>query len=165
VPSVPAPFSWLQLLAAFGFGSIVAALLGWFGAKAVAISNHRQTWINALRDDLVAYLKEVDALHFRVNKLLREGDPLDLEKQQDARNTAMMAYRRVLMRLNMTETLHLNLADRLNELMVVNSNTADPRQIDAVVNAAREVLKYEWAVAKYGMLTRPIMSYKAWRKK
>jgi len=162
---VPAPFSWLQLLAAFGFGSIVAALLGWFGAKAVAISNHRQNWINALRDDLVAYLKEVDALHFRVTKLLREGDPQDLEKQQDARNAAMMAYRRVLMRLNMTETLHVNLADRLNELMVINSNTADPRQIDAVVNAAREVLKYEWAVTKYGMLTRPIMTYKAWRKK
>jgi hypothetical protein len=57
MPSVPAPFSWLQLLAAFGFGSIVAALLGWFGAKAVAISNHRQNWINALRDDLVAYLR------------------------------------------------------------------------------------------------------------
>jgi hypothetical protein len=158
-------FSWLQLIAALGFGSIVAALLGWLGAKAVAISNHRQNWINALRDDLVNYLKEVDSLHFRVAQLLRAGDTQDLEKQQDSRNAAMLAYRRVLMRLNMTETLHVNLADRLNELMTIDSSTADPRKIEAAVNASREVLKYEWAVTKYGILTRPILALKSWNRR
>jgi len=130
MPETPPYFSWLQLIAAFDLGSIVAALLGWFGAKAVAISNHRQNWINALRDDLVNYLKEVDALHFRVAKLLKGGDVQDLEKQQDSRNAAMLAYRRVLMRLKMTETLHVNLADRLNELMIDSSTPSLPRILD-----------------------------------
>jgi hypothetical protein len=155
----------VQLLAAFGFGSVVAALLGWFAAKAVAISNHRQNWINALRDDLVVFLKEVDALHFRITKLQRQGEPQDLEKQQDARNSAMMAYRRVLMRLNTTEHLHVNLADRLKELMIINSTTADTEKIDAVVNASRDVLKYEWAVTKYGAFTKPLVTFKTWRKR
>lgn len=162
--SASASFSWVQLVAAFGFGSVLAALLGWFGAKAVAISNHRQNWINALRDDLVAFLKEVDVLHFRLAMMEAHGQMEDLEKQQDARNAAMMAYRRVLMRLNMTETLHVNLADRLNELMTINSKTADAQKIDAVVNASREVLKYEWAVTKYGVFTKPITAWKRRRK-
>jgi hypothetical protein len=165
MPDTPSSFSWLQLIAAFGFGSIVAALLAWLGAKAVAISNHRQNWINALRDDLVNYLKEVDVLHFRVAKLLKEGDPQDLEKQQDSRNAANLAYRRVLMRLNMTETLHVSLAHRLNDLMTIESTMADPRKIEAAINASREVLKYEWTVTKYGIFSRPMLAFKSWSRR
>lgn len=54
---------FIALIAAIGIGSIIAAIVGWWSAKAVAISNHRQNWINALRDDLVTFLKEVDVLH------------------------------------------------------------------------------------------------------
>jgi hypothetical protein len=49
------------------------------------------------------FLKQVDVLHFLMPQLLREGDKEILSKQQDARNEAMMVYRRILMRLNMTE--------------------------------------------------------------
>lgn len=145
-------FSWvIPLIAALGIGSFLSAMVG----KAVAISNHRQNWIDALRDDLVSFLKEVDVLHFRMAKILGPGGTTDdLEKQQDARNAAMMAYRRVLMRLNMTEELHVNLAHGLRALMTVSTTTADENKINAVVNASREVLKYEWAVAKYGMWLR-----------
>jgi hypothetical protein len=154
VSSAPATVSWITLFAGLGIGSIVSAMVGWWSAKAVAISNHRQNWINALRDDLVSFLKEVDVLRFRVPKMLRDGDPADVEKQQDARNAAMMAYRRVLMRLNITERLHVNLATELFTLMTVHAADVDEPQIDAVVNASREVLKYEWAVAKYGLFLR-----------
>ncbi len=157
--------SLLQLIAAFGFGSIVAAILGVFGARAVAISSHRQNWINALSDDLVNFLKEVDALHFRMTTLLIEGKPDDLERQQECRDAAMVAYRRVLMRLNMTETLHVNLADRLNDLMTIGSSAADRLKMEAAVNASREVLKHEWAVTKYGIFTRPVLAIKAWWRK
>jgi len=113
----------------------------------------------------VNYLKEVDVLHFRMGMLVKGGDLDDLEKQQDSRNAAMLAYRRVLMRLNMTETLHVNLADRLNELMRIDSKTADPRKIEAAVNVSREVLKYEWAVTKYGIFTTPILAFKMRRRR
>lgn len=151
-------FSWLQLIAAFGFGSVIAAVVGWWSAKAVAISNHRQNWINALRDDLANFLKEIDVLHYRIGRLNgMDGNPAtvdDLDKQQDARNAAMLVYRRILMRLNMTEKPSSELANRLNDLMMIDSAVADVRQIDAVVNTARLVLRQEWAVTKYGFLTK-----------
>jgi len=63
------PSSWITLIAGVGIGSIVAALVGRWSAQAVTISNHRQNWINALRDDLVTYLREIDTMHYRMNKL------------------------------------------------------------------------------------------------
>jgi hypothetical protein len=143
--------SWITLVAALGVGSIVSAMVGWWSAKAVAISNHRQNWINALRDDLVTFLKQVDVLHFLMSQLLREGDKEILPKQQDARNEAMMVYRRILMRLNMTEELHVKLGRQLKEMMAIDSKVADENKVHAVIDASRELLKYEWAVAKYGM--------------
>lgn len=101
---------FIALIAALGIGSIIAAVVGWWSAKAVAISNHRQNWINALRDDLVTFLREVDLLHYRIAMLRgsrsEPADIADLEKQQDARNSAMLVYRRILMRLNMIEPDH-----------------------------------------------------------
>lgn len=155
-------FSWLQLFAAIGLGSIIASLISYWGSKAVAIANHRQNWINALRDDLANFLKEIDVMHFRMATLLRLGQQDDIEKQQDCRNAAMLAYRRVLMRLNMTESLHANLIDSLDDLMTINSSAADPTKMDAAVRASSEVLKYEWSVAKYGMFRRPALALKAW---
>ena len=152
---------WIALVAAVGVGSIVAAIVGWWSAKAVTISNHRQAWINTLRDDLATFLKQVDVLHFRQTRISGAHNPNpttdDLEKQQDARNDAMLVYRRVLMRLNMTETDHEDLAEALNALMTVSKTTADADKIDAVVGMARVVLKHEWAVTKYGIFTKLVL--------
>ena len=142
----------IPLIAAFGFGSIVAAVVGWASAKAVAISNHRQNWINALRDDIAAFLKEVDILHFRMRKIFQgPATTDDLEKQQVARASAMMAYRRIRMRLNMTETPSVELANALNALMTIESNVANPDRMEAVIKASGVVLRQEWIVTKYGM--------------
>jgi hypothetical protein len=46
----------IAIISAIGFGSIVAAVVGWYGV----ISNHRQAWINALRDDLAMFLRELE---------------------------------------------------------------------------------------------------------
>jgi hypothetical protein len=153
--------TWIALVAALGVGSVIAAVVGWWSAKAVTISNHRQNWINVLRDDLVTYLKEVDVLHFMMAKILGPGGTTDdLEKQQEARNAAMLVYRRILMRLNMTEPRSIQLADRLRDLMTITSGAADEARVDAVVNASRELLKQEWAVTKYGIFTRPALVLK-----
>ena len=144
---------WIQLIAAFGVGSILAAIVGWWSAKAVAISNHRQNWINALRDDIATFLKEIDLLHFRVAKMARSGDTDDLEKQQDLRASALLVYRRIRLRLNMTETPSVKLAEALNALMTIDSTVADADRVEAVIQASGIVLKQEWAVTKYGMFT------------
>lgn len=157
------------MIAALGIGSVIAAVVGWWSAKAVAISNHRQNWINALREDLALFLKEVDTLHYRMSILLGDNSTPatqdDLEKQQDARNSAMLSYRRILMRLNMTETPSIQLSDRLFDLMTITNKVADSEKINAVLIASRQVLSQEWAVTKYGIFTWPVMKFKLWRKK
>ena len=109
---------WVTLIAALGIGSIISAVVGGVSANAVAISNHRQSWINALRDDLAIFLGGIDVLHYR-HAMVSQGNATreDLEKLQDARNSAMLAYRRIHMRLNMTETPCIELSNRLNDLM------------------------------------------------
>jgi hypothetical protein len=85
------------LLAALGIGSIIAAIID----RSAAISNHRQNWINELREDLATFLKEIDVLHYRMSRIL-EGNVTtamieDLEEnKQEARNSAMLADRRIL---------------------------------------------------------------------
>lgn len=156
---------WIALIAALGFGSVIAAIVGWWSAKAVAISNHRQNWINALRDDLVTLLKEIDVLHYKVTMLSGDrGPPFtieDLEKQQDARNNAMLVYRRVLMRLNTTESDHVALGQALEELMHISDTTSDVKKTAAVVDLSRAVLKAEWEVTKYGLFASIVMPAKA----
>jgi hypothetical protein len=160
---------FIALIAALGIGSIIAAVVGWWSAKAVAISNHRQNWINALRDDLVTFLKEVDLLHYRVAMLSgnRGEQPTiaDLEKQQDARNSAMLVYRRILLRLNMTEPDHTALGQALRGLMLITNTTVDSAAMAAAVDLSRRVLKAEWAVTKFGLFTRPMLWAKARRRK
>jgi len=73
------PNTWVAFLAAVGIGTIIAAFLGLLGVKAVAISYHRQNWINALREDLALYLKEIDMMHLRLSKTFGHlGQPAEL---------------------------------------------------------------------------------------
>jgi hypothetical protein len=150
---------WITFIAAFGIGSIMAAIVGWCSAKAVAISNHRQNWINALRDDIALYLKEIDLVHYRHAKV-SHGTADDLDNLQESRNAAMLVYRRILLRLNMTEQPHIDLGQQLEGLLMVTAITADSQRIGEVVTLARNVLKHEWAVTKYGIFTKPVTSFK-----
>jgi hypothetical protein len=163
-------FSWITLFAGLGVGSIIAALVGRWSAKAVTISNHRQNWINALREDIVAFLQAVDKIQHSAN-MAKGGSPSlpekssDLEAAHEARNSALLVYRRILLRLNMIEKPHIELGERLKELLTVKGATSDTQKIDAIVMLSREILKHEWAVAKYGIFTGPVTYLKgAWRR-
>lgn len=147
----------MSLLAGIGIGSIIAAIVGWF----VAISNHRQAWINALRDDLAAYLKGLEVMHYTIGNLLaaKTSDEIQsLEKQkQDARIAVLFAYRRILLRLNRKEKLHIQLATALDALLKIESKVPNSSSIDAVVDLARQVLKREWEVTKLGPFAKLVM--------
>ena len=155
--------TWMTLVAAVGVGSIVSAIVGWVSSKAVTISEHRQDWINALRDDLVSYFKQIDQIHHALQRI-SGGTTDDLERLQSTRNEAMYVYRRILLRLNMTEAAHIELAQKLLDLQLVKGQSADPDQIDSAINLARIVLKHEWAVTKYGVFTEPMLALKSWRR-
>ena len=50
--------TFISLIAAVGVGTVISALVG----HLVAVSNHRQAWINALRDDLAEFSKALEAM-------------------------------------------------------------------------------------------------------
>lgn len=152
-------FSWISVVAAFGIGSVVAAIVGWFSAKAVAISNHRQNWINALRDDLAIYISSIDVVRRRFMKISGtngSGTTDDLEALHDARNSALLVRDRIRLRLNMAEELHQDLDRRLNYVLIVDQPNPLVEKIEEIVIVARKILKQEWEVAKYGIFTKLI---------
>jgi hypothetical protein len=142
---------WISLITALGVGSVVAAIL----SRWSVISNLRQNWINALRDDLATYLTEIDAMHFRLRRLY-DGPATtdDLEKQQETRNAALLVYRRILLRLNTEEVEHVALAESLKNLLTIKTTAVDTRGIDVAITTARRLLKQEWNVTKYGIFAR-----------
>jgi hypothetical protein len=64
-----------------------------------------------------------------------------LEKQRDIRGAALPVYRRMLLRLNFSEPLHIQLANDLSELL--DNRKATSERIDAVVILARQVPEHE----------------------
>jgi hypothetical protein len=145
----------LSIIAVLGIGSIVAGLISW----RVAISNHRQAWINALRDDLSTYLKELEIMHYATFSLLSATvDDGTLEKKkQDARLAILFTYWRIVLRLNRTEQIHIDLRQRLDDLMSVTARVPDLTKLNEAVDLARQILKREWDVTKYGLFTRPVL--------
>ena len=141
----------LSFIAVLGIGSIVAALITW----RTAISNHRQAWINDLRDDISTYLKELEAMHYAIGNLFSaETDDGTLEKQkQEARIAILFVYWRIVLRLNRTEEMHVELRQRLDDLMVVTKRVPDRVQLNDAVDLARRILKREWDVTKYWPFT------------
>jgi hypothetical protein len=150
----------VALLTGIGIGSIISALIGLL----VAVSNHRQAWINALRDDLATYLRELERMHYAIGHLLGGRGTTDLEQQkEDARIAVLFVYWRIVLRLNRTEQMHIDLRQQLDELMTITNNVPDRAKIESVVDLARRVLKREWEVAKFGPLAPMAIRLKQWR--
>lgn len=153
----------ISLIAGIGIGSILAAIIGWF----VAISNHRQEWINALRDDLALYLKELEVMHYAIGDLLHlygpSAQPFE-QKKREARIAVLFVYRRIQLRLNPNEALHNQLMGKLDRLQLVETATPDPILLMETANIAQEVLRQEWEACKLGPLAKPVLKLKQWRE-
>jgi hypothetical protein len=77
----------------------------------------------------------------------------------------LLAYRKILMRLNMIEPLHQQLEKALESLLIVRGQTVDQNDLAAAVTLARKVLKREWEVTKYGPFTTIMAAVKTrWRQ-
>jgi hypothetical protein len=141
--------------------AVTAALI----ARSVMISNHRQAWINGLREDLAAFFAAIDVIHSTMTMPAQRGDASELEQQQKTSSAALIAYRKILMRLNMRESLHQQLEKSLEALLMVQDSTANQDELTAVVTLARTILKREWEVTKYGPFTALISRLKTWRRR
>lgn len=132
--------TWVTLVAGIGIGTIVASLVSAWTNKAVAISAHRQAWINALRDHLSDYLHAIDKLEAARARHDTRGPIAVAEERRSARKE----YRQILLRLNADEAQHQVLAESLAGLL---DDGGDARIAQTVVTS-RAVLKREWEVTK-----------------
>jgi hypothetical protein len=124
-----------------------AITVAWISHSA-KISEFRQAWINGLRDDLAAYFKELEALHFCVGRVLNNSNPEKLDELEQTRNELLFAYRRILLRLNMKETLHRDLSAKLKDFWMVEQRVPDQAQVDEAIALSQALLKEEWKATK-----------------
>jgi len=138
--------TFIALLAAIGAGTIIAALVG----HLTTISNHRQAWINALRDDLAEFFKALEKLNYVITDYLNDSVQHEGQKR-DARIALLFVYERIRLRLNRVEDMHVQLEGKLREFLdkPIGEMLADRNKINEAVDLARTVLKSEWEATKY----------------
>lgn len=100
--------TFIAFVAAIGVGTIISALVG----HLVAISNHRQDWINALRDDLAEFFKALEAMGDAVSDYMRDSEKFN-DKRREARIALLLIFERIRLQLNRTEDLHIQLEKKL----------------------------------------------------
>jgi len=154
----------MDVMAAFGVGAAVVALLGWLGIRTVLIFQHRQRWIDALREDLVLCLEEIEQAHIGLAGRASERDQPEqwAEPHREAMHAARRTCRRLLLRLSTTSRDHVQLADLLEELLEMRDASADKQRIDAIFAFARKMLEEETAKAKFGIFTVPVTAGARW---
>lgn len=138
-----------------GAGAVAAAFITARNAKRVKISEHRQDWINALRDDLSEYITRADEIRIHIQDLTTEQHEQDRNRLRGAidekTSKANILRRKILLRLNLDETDHIELARLLGDMQPVAEFQRQPGLADNAVTQVRRVLRREWAVTKYGM--------------
>ena len=146
----------IALIAEIGIGWIIAGVISWI----VAISNQRQQWINALREDIADYFRQLELMHYAIGDMLSTKIADDLpvleQKKRDARVATLFAYRQIQLRLNRNEELHIKLDEKLLELQRVETKTPDPVVLEETADLACRILRREWEATKWGPFVRLI---------
>jgi hypothetical protein len=154
--------TFIALLAAIGVGTIISAFVG----HLVAISNHRQAWINALRDDLAEFFKALEAMAYAVRDYMQDSAKFE-DKKRQARISLLFVFERIRLRLNRTEDLHIQLEQKLREFLdnPILERLENRSKIDEAIDLSRIVLKREWEVIKYPWMPYYEKIMSSWAKK
>lgn len=140
--------TFIALIAAIGVGSIISAFIG----HHVAISNHRQAWINALRDDLAEFARLLEKLAYALRDWMRDSEAAGAEeKRRLARTDLLFVYERIRLRLNRNEENHVLLEQKLSSFInePLLAKLEDRASIEELIDVSRKILKDEWEVTKH----------------
>ena len=118
-------------------------------SRASVVSASRQRWIDALRDDIAEFLT-TDAEHkgFDAHPSSDPKVNLDSIRQKDrllARQ--MLLLKRIRLRLNPAEADHIELAARMNKL-VMTPQFESSKPAEDVIELAQKIFKDEWKRVK-----------------
>lgn len=138
--------TFIALLAAVGVGTVISAVV----SHLVAISNHRQKWIDALRDDLADFAKSLEAMRYAFLDYTKDSQKYE-NQNREARIALLFIYQRIKLRLNRTEDLHIALETKLRAFLdnPLLERLEDQSNIDEMIDLSRIILKREWEVVKY----------------
>jgi hypothetical protein len=154
------------------FGTVAAALVAGgvaranlIASKESKISEFRQTWIDALRDDLATlfssariFVRAIEETRAEIPEIAKKF-LIPPEKIIEARHGSSEAYHRIRLRLNANQTDHKELLLLLSNMMdAVQDYLGDQagKAGDAIVvlekaaTCAERVLKAEWETVKLG---------------
>lgn len=156
---------------AFGpFGAVVAALvagifalLGLIIAKENKTSEFRQSWIDALRQDIADYASAINRCnHYEYHRLSASNDELALEYEkllQPELSTAVNAQMRIRLRVNPDDSdkelkrLNTALLQKIDAIQLA-FNESDYEKVPDILNGlhdtAAPLLKMEWDRVKQG---------------
>jgi hypothetical protein len=151
--------TWIAVIAAVGsavaaIGAILAGVLGplfalkgaKLQARATAVSNNRQQWINSVREEVAGLLADVRALHsLPVVRVLSE--------QEQSDKTALslrlrLRLNRLRLLLNPNEADHNELVRLISEAM--KSGASKESDQDEIFAHCQRILKREWERVKAG---------------
>ena len=147
----------------------IAAFGSAFISRSIKISEFRQDWIDALRDDIAEYISKADEwmdIYVDLNSAVDQDDKIRKKPSLDnVRYKALALLHRIEMRLNLREDPHQSLLQELATLVNPGSILPDrtktePSRADwdeharFAVRHAREILKREWDVAKHPWLSK-----------
>lgn len=159
--------------------ALIAAALSFVNltlSKEQKISEFRQAWIDALREDLASFFAAARAVartteiaqQFGVEYNDKALLPVTQEKISELRYQGAETFYRIKLRLNPDETEHKELLRLLgraieeqNKMMVERTSNAETlTAIDLASDYARPVLKTEWRLVKLG--ERPFRTARNW---
>jgi|GEM_PF-3769509 len=115
-------------------------------ARATAVSNNRQGWINELRSEVTAFLTEMD-IKFVVDDDLRLSDRREEEQLRIARALRSHIFK-VRLLLNPNEGESTTLIEMMDDIVEKDVLTGDDRE--ALVSHTQGILKAEWERVKSG---------------
>ena len=113
--------SYLTATLWIAIGAVIAAFVTGRAVRFVKISEHRQNWINALRDDVAEFIADAHSVQADTKDLISLSlEPAQRDELQRRINTkkdgADTLLLKIILRLNPKEDDHIELEKLLNEL-------------------------------------------------
>lgn len=122
--------------------------------RATVISNNRQAWINALRDDIAEMLELASAHFYLRNGTLPPEEEFKYGYEQRSRLCRL--HNRIRLRLNANETPNQELLLLLGRVRTISiTKTPDgardlERDVELAIVKAQEILRAEWLRVRTG---------------
>lgn len=134
----------VSVIAAFGIGSVLSALISRNAQKRVMLSQMRSDWINSLREDLASF-----AAFAEIYEYSRQKSNQNFASLEEIRSQKIRLAHKIILQLNPFEDDHIQLEAIIRKM----NSSASTSYRNRFRIFSRKVLKREWTVTKDGAMS------------